>query len=120
MTNHAASRMEGRVPLIIVSSLHELATGFWIGGLPFLLLGLFVSRDRPTQWYITKRFSRLALISVGVIVATGIAMSLSYIGSWRSLYGTSYGVMVSAKALMLGALMALGGVNFLLLRNCSP
>src|SRR5208337_1285029 len=120
MTNHAASRMEDRVSLIIVSSLHELATGFWIGGLPFLVLGLFVSGDRPTQWYITKRFSRLALISVGVIVATGIGMSLAYIGSWGALYGTAYGVMVSAKALMLGALMALGGVNFLLLRNCSP
>ena len=120
MTNHAASRMEGRVLLIILSSLHELATGFWIGGLPFLVLGLFVSGARPTQWYMTKRFSRLALISVGVIVATGIGMSLSYVGSWGALYGTAYGVMVSAKALMLGALMALGGVNFLLLRNCSP
>ena len=120
MTNHAASRMEGRAPLIILSSLHELATGFWIGGLPFLLLGLFVSRDRPTQWYITKRFSRLALISVGVIVATGVAMSLTYIGSWPSLYGTSYGVMVAAKAVMLAALMALGGINFLLLRRCAP
>ncbi len=120
MTNHAASRMEGRVPLIILSSLHELATGFWIGGLPFLVLGLFVSGDRPTQWYITKRFSSLALVSVGVIVASGIGMSLSYIGSWRALYGTAYGVMVSAKAVMLGALMVIGGVNFLLLRNCAP
>ncbi len=120
MTNHAASRMEGRVSLVILSSLHELATGFWIGGLPFLLLGLFVSGDRPTQWYITQRFSRLALISVGVIVATGVAMSLTYIGSWPSLYGTSYGVMVAAKAVMLGALMALGGINFLLLRKYSP
>ena len=92
MTNHAASRMEGRVALVIVSSLHELATGFWIGGLPFLVLGLFVSGDRPTQWYITKRFSRLALISVGIIVATGIGMSLTYIGSlqaavWDLLWG---------------------------------
>ena len=90
-------------------ALHELATGFWIGGLPFLVLGLFVSGDRPTQWYITKRFSRLALVSVGFIVASGIGMSLAYIGSWRALYGTAYGVMVSAKAIMLGALMALGG-----------
>lgn len=120
MTNHAASRMEGRVSLVIISSLHELATGFWIGGLPFLLMGLFVSGDRPTQWCITRRFSRLALVSVGIIVATGIGMSLTYIGSLQALYGTAYGVMVSAKAVMLGALMALGGVNFLLLRKCSP
>ena len=35
MTNHAASRMDGRAALIVLSFLHELATGFWIGGLPF-------------------------------------------------------------------------------------
>ena len=120
MTNHAAARVDGRLPLFILTLLHELATGFWIGGLPFLLLGLFVSGDGPTQWYITRRFSRLALVSVGIIVASGIGMSLAYIGSLRALYGTAYGVMVSAKAVMLGALMALGGTNFLLLRNCSP
>ena len=53
-------------------------------------------------------------------MATGVAMSLTYIGSWPSLYGTSYGVMVAAKAVMLGALMVLGGINFLLLRRYSP
>src|SRR5664279_3157916 len=42
MTNHAASRIDGRPTLIILSSLHELATGFWIGGLPFLVLGLYL------------------------------------------------------------------------------
>ena len=119
MTNHAAARVGNRVPLLILTLLHELATGFWIGGLPFLVLGLFVSGDRPTQWYITKRFSGLALISVGVIVASGIGMSLAYIGSLRALYGTAYGVMVSAKVVMLGSLMALGGINFFLLRKSS-
>ncbi len=120
MTNHAASRMDGRVLLVALSLLHELATGLWIGGLPFLLMGLWVSGDRPTQWYITQRFSRLALVSVGVIVATGVGMSLSYIGSVHAVYGTSYGVMVAAKAVMLCALLVLGGVNYLLLRKSSP
>src|SRR5271157_2137767 len=120
MTNHAAARVEGRAPLILLTLLHEAATGFWIGGLPFLILGLFVAGDGPTQWYITQRFSRLALVSVGVLVVSGTGMSLAYIGSLRALYGTAYGVMVSAKAVMLGALMALGGINFLLLRKCSP
>ena len=44
-------------------------------------------------------------------------MSLVYIGSWRAVLGTAYGVMVTAKAVMLGVLMLLGGINFLLLRN---
>ena len=120
MTNHAAARVDGRAPLIALTLLHEAATGFWIGGLPFLILGLFAAGDSPTQWYITQRFSRLALVSVGVLVVSGVAMSFSYIGSLRSLFGTAYGLMVSAKAVMLGALLVLGAVNYLLLRKHSP
>ena len=117
MTNHAASRLTGRPLLITLSSVHELATGFWIGGLPFLVLGLFRARDLTTQWYVTERFSRLALICVAFLVLSGTIMSVLYIGSWSAVVGTAYGVMVLAKATMLGALLLLGGVNFLLLRN---
>lgn len=119
MTNHAASRIEGRPLLIVLSCIHELATGFWIGGLPFLVLGLFRAKDLTTQWYVTERFSRMALVSVGALVLSGTVMSVLYIGSWSAVLGTAYGVMVGAKATMLGALLLLGGVNFLLLRNTS-
>ncbi|MGB8770495.1 MAG: CopD family protein [Candidatus Korobacteraceae bacterium] len=119
MTNHAASRLQGRPLLITLSSIHELATGFWIGGLPFLILGLFRARDLNTRWYVTERFSRMALVSVGALVISGAVMSVLYIGSWGAVLGSAYGIMVAAKAVMLGALLLLGGVNFLLLRNTS-
>jgi putative copper resistance protein D len=117
MTNHAASRLEGRPLLITLSSVHELATGFWIGGLPFLVLGLFRAKDLDTRWYITERFSRMALVSVGALAISGLVLSVIYIGSWKAVLGTAYGIMVFAKVTMLGALLILGGVNFLLLRN---
>jgi putative copper resistance protein D len=117
MTNHAASRLEGRPLLVTLSSIHELATGFWIGGLPFLVLGLYRARDVDTRWYITERFSRMALFSVGALAISGVWMSVIYIGSWRALLGTAYGIMILAKLTMLGALLILGGVNFLLLRD---
>jgi putative copper resistance protein D len=120
MTDHAASRVDGRVPLIILTALHELATGFWIGGLPFLLLGLYVNRDKAAQWYLTQRFSRMALASVVLLVLSGFFMSLSYVGSWHALIGTSYGLMLLAKITMLGAMLALGAINFLMLRKYSP
>jgi putative copper resistance protein D len=119
MTNHAASRLTGRPLLIALSSIHELATGFWIGGIPFLILGLFRAQDSTTRWYLTERFSRMALVAVGFLVVSGIALSYLYINSWGAVLGSAYGVMVSAKALMLGVLLLLGGVNFLLLRNTS-
>ena len=120
MTNHAASRMENRPYLVTITAIHEAATGLWIGGLPFLMMSLFRARDITTRWYITERFSRSALFSVGALALSGLAMSFSYIGSTREVLGTAYGVMVSAKALMLGALLVLGAVNFLLLRGGSP
>jgi putative copper resistance protein D len=117
MTNHAVSRLDNRLYLITVSTIHLAATGLWIGGLPFLMLGLFRARDLTARWYITERFSRSALFCVGALALSGLAMSFSYIGSVREILGTAYGVMVSAKALMLGALLVLGAVNFLLLRG---
>lgn len=120
MTNHAAARIDGRPILIGLALLHELATGFWIGGLPFLILALFRSKDKTTQWHITERFSRSAMFSVGTLVATGVQMSVAYVGSPRSLFGTAYGVMVIAKVIMLGALLVLGGINYRLLKESSP
>jgi len=119
MTNHAAARVDGRAPLILLTALHEASTGFWIGGLPLLLFGLYVAQDRATQWYLTQRFSRLALISVCVLVLSGFGLSLSYIGSIHALVGSSYGLMVIAKIMMLAAMLALGGINFLMLRKYS-
>ncbi len=119
MTNHAASRMDGRVLLVALTATHEAATGLWVGGLPFLVLALFRDKDSSARWYITERFSRMALMCVVLIVISGLGMSLVYIGSWRAVLGTAYGVMVLAKAVMLGVLVLLGGINFLMLRNMS-
>jgi len=117
MTNHAASRLEGRPLLVTLTAIHETATGFWIGGLPYLVLALFRNKDSSARFYVTERFSRLALISVILIIFSGLTMSVKYIASWQAVLGTAYGVMVLAKAVMLGALMVLGGFNFLMLRN---
>ena len=117
MTNHAAARMSGRAALVAITFIHEAATGLWIGGLPYLVLALFRAKDKPTQWYLAERFSRTAVLGVGLIAASGLLMSVAYIGSLSAILGTAYGIMVTAKVVMLGALLALGGINHRLLRN---
>jgi len=119
MTNHAASRLDNRPLLVALTAIHEAATGLWIGGLPFLILGLWRAKEGSTRWYLAERFSRMAVVSVGAIVLSGLALSVEFIGSWRAILGTAYGVMVSAKVVMLLAMLVLGGANFLLLRNSS-
>ena len=44
-------------------------------------------------------------------------MSVLYIGDWQGFYGTAYGVMVGAKIAMFLMLLALGGMNFLLVER---
>lgn len=120
MTSHAAARMNGRGPLMLITALHQMATGFWIGGLPYLILMLSRSKGWLAQWSISERYSRSALVSVGILLLSGAGLTLSYMGSFAALIGTAYGVMVSAKALMLAGLVVLGSVNYFLIRDEEP
>jgi copper resistance protein D len=116
MTSHSASRMEGRVLLVSLTALHYLATASWIGGLPYMLLAGKRLSDSDARNETLKRFSRLAQISVAVLVLAGLGMSLVYVGSWDALYGTAYGVMLSAKISLLAVLLLLGAANFFIVR----
>jgi copper resistance protein D len=116
LANHAFSRMEGRAFLVISTAVHQSAAAVWIGGLPQLWMNLrspASARRSDTAW----RFSRLALLSVLALVASGIAMTLNYVDSPRAIYGTSYGIMLGVKALFFLALIGIGAMNRRLLRN---
>ncbi len=117
MTSHAAARVENRWLLIALTALHQGATATWIGGLPYLLIGLKKSSSAAAAQAISGRFSRLALTSVAALFAAGLAMSFIYIDSPKAIYGTSYGVMVSSKVILFGVLMILGALNFFIVKN---
>src|SRR5271167_124338 len=97
MTSHSASRMGDRPMLISLTVLHYLATASWIGGLPFLLLAVKKLPEGEAKPNVIRRFSRMAQISVAVLIGAGGAMSWAYLGSIAAIYGTAYGVMLSAK-----------------------
>jgi copper resistance protein D len=117
MTSHAASRLAERGPLAVATALHSAATAAWIGGLPCLLLVLSRCVDQEMREIVTRRFSRLAIASVSVLAAAGLTLAFKYMGAPAAVYGTAYGVMVSAKVLLFGALLLLGAVNYLTLRR---
>jgi putative copper resistance protein D len=119
MTSHAMSRLEYRLPLVALTGLHQAATAVWLGGLPYLLIGLAHTPDQAFARRLSSRFSRLALVSVGILAAAGLLLSISYVGSIRALYGTSYGAMVATKAVLFGLLLFLGALNYQLIRGNS-
>jgi len=117
MTSHSASRMEGRVLLVTLTTLHYLTTASWLGGLPFLLLAMKRVPQGDLRGRISRSFSRLALVSVVLLFAAGLAMSWVYVGSWNAVYGTAYGIMVTTKVVLFGCLVLLGAANYYLVKG---
>jgi copper resistance protein D len=117
MTSHAASRMEDRGLLVTLTALHYLATASWIGGLPYLLLFARRMKDDGDRGQMLRKFSRVAQVSVALLVLAGFAMSLVYVGSISAMWGTAYGVMLGAKISLLVVLLLLGAANFFIVRG---
>jgi len=116
-TTHAAARLEDRVALMIVEALHQLGAAIWIGGIPCFVMALGRCHDGIAWRRVSKRFSQMSMAGVACILISGITMSYLYVGAWDGFYGTAYGVMVGAKITMFLALLALGGMNFLLVER---
>jgi copper resistance protein D len=110
---HAASRVDGRWPLLLSDGIHMLGAGLWIGGLPYFLIALNGCQLAGDWRLIARRYSLMSMVSVAAIVIGGTIMLATYLGSFEAIYGTAYGVMASAKVALLLMLLALGGCNYL-------
>jgi putative copper resistance protein D len=119
MTSHAMARLDYRLPLAVVTALHQGATATWLGGLFYLLISIPRSPDNQFARQLMARFSKLALISVAVLAAAGFTLSVAYVGSIPAIYGTSYGIMVATKVILFGTLLLLGALNFQIARSPS-
>ena len=109
---HAAAIEPDTVRTIALDALHTLGAGLWVGALlPLaLLLKTASSEDgadaRPHAVLAARRFSRLALGIVLVLVATGTWLAVTHVGNVAGLVGTSYGRLLLTKLVLL--LVALG------------
>ncbi len=117
MSSHAFSRMNHAALLGLFTALHQGATATWIGGLPYLWMSLKRAPDLQTARELSRKFSKLAMGSVAVLAAGGLGLGLAYIGSWQGFYGTTYGTMAGAKIVLFVCLLALGCLNFRMVRD---
>jgi putative copper resistance protein D len=115
--SHAAARLDHRALLLALTALHHIGTAAWIGAMPFLLIALRNETNQGAAARSTRRFSAMAIASVSLLVLGGIGMAMLYIGSWQGVYGTTYGVMMLAKAYLLLLILAMGAGNFFLVRQ---
>ena len=118
--SHAMGRLDDRGILMALDALHQIGAAVWVGGLVHLVAFWFLWRrpgDDPLARAVLRRFSPLALASVGALAGTGTALSLFYVDTLDGLLGTGYGVMLLTKVILLAAALLLGGLNFFAVRR---
>lgn len=119
-TGHAASS-GSRAWLLPIVLVHAVAAGAWPGGL--LPLALMLARAGnhppliPAAVTITRRFSRLSVIVVLTLAASGLANAGGLIGWSSAGWSGPYGRLVWCKIILFAAMVAFGALNRRLLRR---
>ncbi len=98
---------------LIADLAHVAAAAVWTGGLAFVVAALLVAG--AARWTLAPvavpRFSRLAVVSVAVLLIAGTISGYEEVGAWRGLWDTTYGLLLLAKILVVLPLLALGLYN---------
>jgi cytochrome c oxidase assembly factor CtaG/putative copper export protein len=105
LTGHSATasdHMTGVSSLLI----HIVAVAWWVGGL--IGIGLVVRYSRTALPNAVSRFSSLAAGCYVTVLVSGVVNAWLRIGSFRELFGSSYGHLVLAKSTALVVLGAIG------------
>ncbi|MDA2933196.1 copper resistance protein CopC [Acidobacteria bacterium AH-259-D05] len=121
-SGHAAAVTEWRAVALGTDALHLLATAMWVGGLIYLILLMrSLSTAEPEVrarllGEAVPRFSRMAQFCVLVIILTGAYTAWIHMPSWSSFVTTWYGLALLTKILLVLPLLAIGGINLLVIK----
>lgn len=102
-----------RWPAVGVASdvAHHAAAAAWIAGLA--IVGWIVIPKTPADVLVraVRRFSRVAAISVAVLVSTGLVQTVRLVGSPFDLLDASHGRFLAAKVVVLAAMLGIANAN---------
>lgn len=93
--------------------LHILAVSAWLGGLPLWISLIWRAGRSPDEkrceYTATTmtRFSRLAIVCMAAIVGSGTLLTLAFVETMGDLLGTSYGLFICVKVLLLIAVLVI-------------
>ena len=110
IAGHADAPSAWRVVNVAAQWVHMTGIGVWVGGLAWLLLGIR-GMTKPERAGAVGAFSRVATVTLGVVLATGVARGLVEVGSLGNLFDTTYGVTLLVKIGLVVVLVALGALN---------
>jgi copper transport protein len=111
LAGHAAGPSSLRSLNLVAQWAHLLAVGVWIGGLAWLLAALWARGAAFSTRDVVVRFSRLAGISLAVVVLTGVARTVDELGGWGRLADSGFGRTLDLKLVLFAGLVALGALS---------
>jgi len=112
---HAAGRFDNRVTLMGLTVIHQLAAAAWVGGVLQLVNLWFLRRNQLVPvglWpLLLHRFSKFGIVSVLIILISGLPIALQYINTWNGFIGTGYGNLLMVKIVLMGIALAFAWLN---------
>lgn len=116
MSGHQGAKGYANIPFFL-DVFHIIAVSLWIGGLFFLRFSFsfFLKEAGAELWdtccSLINRFSRLATYCVFIAGVSGGVLAVFNIKSFSVVLTTQYGLVLLVKAILVGGIMLLGGIN---------
>ena len=104
-TQGHSGELAGHVIAVNSILLHTVGAAVWLGGL--ILLIVLRGSTGTTQTELVRRYSSLAIVAFFVVAVSGVVRSTVGLGGWDGLW-TPYGLIIVAKAVLLGGMGLLG------------
>ncbi|MDQ7829615.1 MAG: FixH family protein [Armatimonadota bacterium] len=121
LNSHSAAA--GAAVAVVADWVHLLGVSVWVGGLvglvavlPLWLRALPRAQRQAVLAEVVPRFSRLAVAAVSALVASGLVLAWTHVGTPAAMRETLYGRTLGIKLLLVVPLVLLGGVNLTLIR----
>lgn len=118
LESHAADEAAPFLP-VLADWIHLAAVSVWVGGLYHFLTGLWSTRSVPHEErtrlnaHLIPHFSNMALVSVGSLALTGLYSAILRVGTFQTLFSTTYGQALMVKIGLALPMIGLGAVNLL-------
>jgi copper transport protein len=113
-----ATTAENRALALVSDTAHLLSVGAWVGGLlcllalvPRVLRNTSPDERAAALARTVPRFSKLAFASVVLLVGSGTYLAINQVGTWKGLFGTTYGKVLVAKIIGLALALVLAAFN---------
>jgi copper transport protein len=110
LAGHANAPATLRLVNILEQWVHMTAIGVWTGGLAWLLLGIR-SQGRAGRAAAVRAFSRIATITLVVVLVTGLLRAMTEISPLSNLFHTTYGVTLLIKVGLVAMLVLFAAFN---------